>query len=95
MPTPQKAISNATEFTAIHTRATGAVAAKYLISRQPVAPDIIGARRQAGALVETMNAALGVEETRIWSRTKTGSEKTSGKDRRTRGMMGCYLSLGG
>jgi len=49
MPTPQKAISNATEFTAIHTRATGAVAAKYLISRQPVAPDIIGGQAAGGS----------------------------------------------
>jgi len=69
-----KAIINATELTAMRTGAAGAVAAKYLAPRQPVTLGIVGAGRQAEALVEAAAAALTIEEIRVWSRTEKSAE---------------------
>jgi alanine dehydrogenase len=69
-----KAIINATELTAMRTGAAGAVAAKYLAPRQSVTLGIVGAGRQAEALVEAAAAALTIEEIRVWSRTEKSAE---------------------
>ena len=68
------AIINATELTAMRTGAAGAVAAKYLAPRRSVTLGVIGAGRQAGALVEATAAALTIEEIRVWSRTEKSAE---------------------
>ena len=69
-----RAIINATELTAIRTGSAGAVAAKYLAPRQPVTLGVVGAGRQAEALVEATVAALAVEEVLVWSRTEKSAE---------------------
>ena len=69
-----RAIVNATELTAMRTGAAGAVAAKHLASRRPVTLGVVGAGRQAEALVEATAAALTIEEIRVWSRTEKSAE---------------------
>lgn len=69
-----RAIINATGLTAMRTGAAGAVAAKYLAPRRPVTLGVVGAGRQAEALVEATAAALTIEEIRVWSRTEKSAE---------------------
>lgn len=69
-----RAIINATELTAMRTGAAGAVAARYLAPRQSVSLGVVGAGRQAEALVEAMAAALTIEEVFVWSRTEKSAE---------------------
>lgn len=69
-----KAIINATELTAMRTGSAGAIAAKYLAPRQPVTLGVVGAGRQAEALVEATAAALAVDEVLVWSRTEKSAE---------------------
>ncbi|GLI46210.1 ornithine cyclodeaminase family protein [Methanoculleus bourgensis] len=69
-----EAVINATELTAIRTGAAGAVAARYLAPRQTVTLGVVGAGRQAAALLEAMDAALEVTEVLVWSRTEKSAE---------------------
>ena len=69
-----QAIVNSTELTAMRTGAAGAIAAKYLASRRPVTLGVVGAGRQAEALVEAIAATIPIDEIRVWSRT----EKSAG-----------------
>ena len=69
-----RAIVNATELTAMRTGAAGAIAAKHLASRRPVTLGVVGAGRQAEALVEATAATITIEEIRVWSRTEKSAE---------------------
>jgi alanine dehydrogenase len=69
-----QAIVNATELTAMRTGAAGAIAAKHLGPRQSVSLGVIGAGRQAEALVEATAASLTINEIRVWSRTEKSAE---------------------
>ena len=69
-----QAIVNATELTAMRTGAAGAIAAKYLSPRRTVTLGVVGAGRQAEALVEATAATLTIDEIRVWSRTEKSSE---------------------
>jgi len=65
-----EAILNATALTDLRTGAAGAVAAKYLSSRQAVTLGMVGSGRQAQAQVDAIAAELGIDEIRVWSRTE-------------------------
>jgi alanine dehydrogenase len=69
-----QAIVNATELTAMRTGASGAIAARHLSPRQSVTLGVIGAGRQAEALVEATAAALTIEGILAWSRTEKSAE---------------------
>lgn len=69
-----KALVNATELTAMRTGAAGAVAAKHLSPWDSVSLGVIGAGRQAEALVDATAAALKIEEILVWSQTEKSAE---------------------
>ncbi len=69
-----QAIVNATELTAMRTGAAGAIAAKHLAPRRPVTLGVVGAGRQAEALVEATAAMIPIDEIRVWSRTEKSAE---------------------